>query len=201
MSILGSIGGYLSGNDRVKGAKNAGNAASAVLDNSQAAKTYSPLGADAFRTQAGLLGVGGDPAASQRAFENYLGSTGYRSALQGGNDAITSSMAAGLGNKSGAADKARLRFGTGLANQYFNNYFNQTGQLAGAGQRADEFVSGGKADVKYRQYSDMGEARGARTDAIFSGIGDAVGAMSGGAGGFPGASAASGASRFMNVWG
>lgn len=191
MSILGSIGGFLSGNDRVKGFENAGNQVTDILNKSVSNTTYAPGGAQAFQNVLALVGAGGNPAATQAAFDNFLNSTGYQTALKGGNDAITSSMAATLGNKSGAADKARLRFGTGLANDYFTNFFNQNLALADRGQRADEFVSGGKADAKWKQYTGMGEARGARTDAIFSGIGDAVGAVSGMSGGNP----------WSNIWG
>lgn len=173
MSILGAIGGYLSGSDKVKGYKNAGNQATAILDASKANTTYAPGGANAFSMRQNLLGLG-DTEAGQGAFKNYLNSTGYQAALEGGNDAIDSRMAVTYGQKGGAADKARLRFGTGLGSQYFNNYFNQLGEQSSAGQRADEFVSGGKADAKWKQYTGMGEARAGRTDAVMGGIGDAV---------------------------
>lgn len=190
MSILGAIGGYLSGSDKVKGYKNAGNQAAAVLDGSQSAKVYAPGGAGAFTNAMGLVGAGGDPAASQAAFDTFRNSTGYQTALEGGNDAIDSRMATTYGLKSGAADKARLRFGTGLANEYYNNFFNQNLALADRGQRADEFVAGGKADAKWKQYTGMGEARGARTDSVFGGLGDAAGAVSGVSG-----------NPWSNIWG
>jgi len=189
MSILGAIGGYLSGGDKVKGYKNAGNQATAVLDASKANSTYAPGGASAFSMRQNLLGLG-DAEAGQGAFQNYLNSTGYRAALDSGNDAIDSRMAVTYGQKSGAADKARMRFGSGLGQQYFNNYFNQLGEQSDAGQRADEFVTGGKADAKWKQYTGMGEARAARTDSVFSGIGDAAGAVSG-----------PGGNPWSNIWG
>lgn len=176
MSILGAIGGWFGGSDRVDGFKNAGNQAAQVIDGSQAVKTYAPGGADAFKMRQNLLGLG-DAEAGQGAFTNYLNSTGYGAAMKGGNDAITSSGAAGYGVKSGAIDKARLRFGTGLANNYFNNFFSQLGQQSDAGQQADQFATGAKADAKWKQYTGMGEARGARTDDVMSGIGDAAATM------------------------
>lgn len=173
MSILGAIGGYLSGGDKVKGYKNAGNQAADILDKSKSNTVYAPGGADAFSMRQNLLGLG-DEEAGRGAFQNYLGSTGYRAALEGGNDAIDSRMTTTYGLKGGAADKARLRFGSGLGQQYFNNYFSQLGEQSSAGQRADEFVTGGKADVKFKQYTGMGDARAARTDSVMGGIGDAV---------------------------
>lgn len=176
MSILGAIGGGLSSEAARKGFKNAGNAASAVIDTSKASTVYAPGGADAFSMRQSLLGLG-DSAAGQGAYQNYLNSTGYQSALQGGNDAITSSMAAGYGQKGGAADKARLRFGTGLANNYFNNFFSQLGEQSQAGQQADQFASGTKAGIKWDQYAGAGKAKAAGIDSVFGGLGDAAGSV------------------------
>ena len=176
MSILGAIGGYFSGSDKVSGYKNAGNQATAILDKSKANTVYAPGGADAFSMRQNLLGLG-DAEAGRGAYQNYLGSTGYRAALDAGNDAIDSRMAVTYGQKGGAADKARLRFGTGLGQQYFNNFFSQLGEQSDAGQSADEFVSGGKADAKWKQYTGMGEARAGRTDAVMGGLGDAAGTL------------------------
>jgi len=169
-----ALGSLIGGKAASKGFKNAGNAASAVVDKSQSATTYAPGGAKAFTQQQNLLGLG-DEAAGQAGFQNYLGSTGYRAQLQGGNDAITSSMAAGLGNKSGAADKARLRFGTGLANDYFQNYFNNLGGQSMAGQRADQFATGAKAGFKWDQYAGAGKAKSDMYNNVFGDIGYGTG--------------------------
>ena len=173
MSIFGAVGGALGGEQARKAYKNAGNAASEVVDKSKASTVYAPGGANAFVMRQNLLGLG-DPEAGQGAYQNYLNSTGYKSALEGGNDAITSSMAAGYGNKSGAADKARLRFGTGLANQYYNNFFSQLGEQSDAGQRADQFATGSKAKIKWDQYEGAGLSKAKGTSDLFSGLGDAA---------------------------
>lgn len=76
-----------------------------------------------------LLGLGGDPAAAQGAFNNYLGSTGYNFQMDQGQHAITGSAAAkGLLN-SGSTAKALTQYGQGLGSQYFQNYLNQLGNM------------------------------------------------------------------------
>lgn len=90
-------------------------------------------GTAANTAQANLLGVGGDPAKQQAAFNNYLGSTGYQFQLKQGQNAVGSSAASkGLLN-SGATAKALDKYGQGLASTSFNNYFGQLGQLSSAG--------------------------------------------------------------------
>lgn len=187
--IIGAGGSYLAGREARKGFKNAGNAAMEQITAGREAllgsdlnTTYAPAGRQAFQTQQDLLGIGGDPAAAQGAFDNYLGSTGYRTALRGGNDAITSSMAAGLGNKSGAADKARLRFGTGLGQQYFDNYFNKVSGVADRGYDASKSVAMGvnksydqAADTKWKQYTGQGQANSDMVNNVFGSIGYGMG--------------------------
>jgi hypothetical protein len=62
----------------------------------------------------GFLGLGGDPAASQKAFSDYLSSTGYQFNRQQGLDAATQSKAAAGMLNSGAALKSLDAYGTGL---------------------------------------------------------------------------------------
>lgn len=197
--IIGGIGNIFAGEAERKGYKNAGNAAMEQITAGREAllgsdlnTVYAPAGRKAFQTQQDLLGLGEDPAAAQAAFDNYLGSTGYRTALKGGNDAITSSMAAGLGNKSGAADKARLRFGTGLGQQYFDNYFNQVGGIADRGYDASKSVAQGvqgsydqAAQTKWNQYAGAGQATSDMYNNVFGSVGYGMGSsgMGGGTGG------------------
>lgn len=90
-------------------------------------------GANANNALAGLLGIGGDPAAANSAFQNYLGSTGYQFQLNQGNNAINSNQAThGLLN-SGATINASQAMGQNLASNYFNTYLQQ---LAGMNQQA-----------------------------------------------------------------
>lgn len=98
-------------------------------------------GAKANQAQAALLGVGGDPAAQQTAFNNYLGSTGYQFQLGQGQNAVASSTAAkGLLN-SGATAKALTQYGQNLASTSFGNYFNQLGAVSSQGSGAAQTLA------------------------------------------------------------
>lgn len=84
----------------------------------------------------GFLGLGGDPAKIQAAFDTYLNSTGYQFDKQQGIDAITSNKAVGGLLNSGSTLKALDTFGTGEAQkygqQYAQNLFGVSGQGVGA---------------------------------------------------------------------
>lgn len=99
-------------------------------------------GGQASNALAGLLGVGGDPAAAQAGFQNYIGSTGYQFQLGEGQDAITNNAATtGLLN-SGATLKATQKFGQQLAGNYFQQYLSQLGGLSELGQGAGSIIAG-----------------------------------------------------------
>lgn len=72
----------------------------------------------------GFLGLGGDPAATQKAFQDYLNSTGYQFALNQGEAAAEQNGAARGQLDSGGTLKALDAYGTGLAQQYGQNYIN-----------------------------------------------------------------------------
>ncbi|MEX1088094.1 MAG: hypothetical protein WEC36_02630 [Phycisphaeraceae bacterium] len=94
---------------------------------------YVQAGTGAIGRQADLLGVGGDPAASQAAFQNYLNSTGYQFQLGEGQRAVTGSAAArGLLN-SGSTARRLTQYGQDLGSSYFNNYLTQLGGVSQQG--------------------------------------------------------------------
>jgi hypothetical protein len=70
----------------------------------------------------GFLGLGGDPAATNAAFQNYLDSTGYQFNLGQGLDSVAQSKAASGLLGSGSLVKSLDAFGTGLADQYGQQY-------------------------------------------------------------------------------
>lgn len=77
-----------------------------------------------------------------QAYQNFLDSTGYKTNLNSGVDAINSSQAAkGLLN-SGATGKALTRFGQGLGASYFNNYIQQLMGASAQGIQAGSAVLG-----------------------------------------------------------
>ena len=98
------------------------------------------LGDAAARRQASLLGLpggdGSDPTAILRATPGYE----FRmSEMLRGQKA--GSFANGMGT-SGAAMKALVERSHGIADQGFNNYFNQTGQIADRGAGAKSSLAG-----------------------------------------------------------
>jgi hypothetical protein len=70
----------------------------------------------------GFLGLGGDPEATQAAFQKYLDSTGYQFSLNQGMGAVANSKAASGLLGSGSLVKSLDAFGTGLADQYGQQY-------------------------------------------------------------------------------
>ena len=90
----------------------------------------------------GFLGLGGDPAKTQAAFQNYLNSTGYQFNLHQGLDAAEQSKAAqGLYN-SGAALKALQDRGTSEAQLFGQNYINNLNTVANRGVNAAGTLTG-----------------------------------------------------------
>lgn len=132
-AVLGAatvIGGGVAINSANKAAKvakqtaAANNALQQSIYNENKA-TLSPFvltGGKATTSIEGLLGLGGDKAAANSAYDAYLGSTGYQSRLAEGQKQVT----AVLGGKglldSGAAQKALLKYGQTFASNEFGNY-------------------------------------------------------------------------------
>jgi len=91
---------------------------------------------------AAMLGIGGDPAAQNAAFQNFRNSTGYQFGLDQGTNAITSNAAAkGLLN-SGATGKALESYGQNYANQQYQNYLNPLMNLISSGNQAGQVIAG-----------------------------------------------------------
>lgn len=124
-------------------------------------------------TEGALLGQGGDTAAANTAFNNYLNSTGYQFQLDQGSKAITGNAASrGLLN-SGSTAKALEGYGQNLASGYFNNYLNQLSGLNQqayntAGQGINATVSAGSAGTQ------GGVAAGQNTQAGGDAMGNAI---------------------------
>lgn len=87
-----------------------------------------------------LLGVGGDPAAQQSAFQNWQNSTGYQFGLDQGSQAITQNASAqGLLN-SGSTAKALDTYGQNYANTQYQNYLNPLQSLVSSGNQAGSVI-------------------------------------------------------------
>ncbi len=160
----------------------------------------------------GFLGLGGDPAASQQALNTYLNSTGYQFNKNEGVSAITGDKAAAGLLNSGSTLKALDQFGTGLADQYGQQYATNLEGVSNTGVGAVNALTG--AGTNYANQvsannnsaaSAAGNAGIANANSINSAIGNAFnayGAIRGQSsfGGGAGASA-SGAGAFAAPWG
>jgi hypothetical protein len=110
--------------------------------NSANEQPYIQAGDTAQTALNGFLGLGGDPAASQKALNQYLNSTGYQFNLQQGEEAAQQNKAsAGLLN-SGATLKALDQYGTGLADQYGQQYEQNLSGVANTGANAANALAG-----------------------------------------------------------
>lgn len=106
---------------------------------SQPAITRGNAAGDTF---AGLLGVGGDPAASARALDTYRNSTGYQDLLDTGLGAVSAgAYARGMGD-SGATLKALQTRGMNIANQNQQQYMGNLNTLIQTGNSAIGNVAG-----------------------------------------------------------
>lgn len=102
-------------------------------------------GTAAAKQAGGLVGLGGADA-SNAAFQNYLGSSGYKAQLDAGSSAITDNAAASGLLNSGSTLKSLTQYGQQLGSSYFQQFFsnlmgllqggqNAAGTLANAGQQ------------------------------------------------------------------
>lgn len=99
-------------------------------------------GNSAGQIYAGLLGTGGDPAASQAALNTYRGSSGYQDLLNTGLSAVNANAyARGMGN-SGATLKALQSKGMALADQNVQQYLGNLNTLIQTGNSAIGNVAG-----------------------------------------------------------
>lgn len=136
--IIGGVGSIFGG----KATKKAANEGFDWAKGSPLATNYLANGAGANSAMSALLGLGGDPAAANAGFNNYLGSTGYNFTMDQGSKAITGNAAARGLLGSGSTAKALTGFGQGLGQQYFNNYLAQLAGLSGQGLSAGNSIVG-----------------------------------------------------------
>jgi len=156
-SIVGAGASIIGAHSASSAASNAANANNALQEqiynsNKGLEQPFITSGDNAETALNGFLGLGGDPAATQKAFNNYLNSTGYQFNLNQGLDATQQDKAASGMLNSGATLKALDAYGTGLADQYGQQYVgnlqnevatgaNSANALAGEGQNYANAVS------------------------------------------------------------
>ncbi len=116
---------------------------SQIYQSNKALETpYINAGDSAENELAGFLGLGGDPDATQRAFQDYLNSTGYQFDVNQGVNAIASSKAASGLLNSGATLKALDTFGTGEAQQFGQQYASDLTGMVNTGAGAANALAG-----------------------------------------------------------
>ena len=96
---------------------------------------YSTTGQEGLTATSDLLGLNGQPAADA-AMARYQKSPGYQFQFDEGVRAVDANAAASGMLRSGATGKALEKFGQGLANTDFTNYYNRLAGLAGGGLTA-----------------------------------------------------------------
>lgn len=101
--------------------------------NTALAQPYVTRGNAAGDELSGFLGLGGDPAKTQAAFQTYLNSTGYQFNKTQGIDAVNNDRAVKGLLGSGGTLKALDTFGTGLADTYGQQYVGNLENLQNAG--------------------------------------------------------------------
>lgn len=99
-------------------------------------------GNNAMGTLSALLGLGGDKAAGDKAYTNYLDSTGFNSMLDASTKALTSSSGAKGLFQSGAAGKALQGNAVQLGKQNFNDYLGQLTGLGNYGMQSAQTLAG-----------------------------------------------------------
>lgn len=104
-------------------------------------------GVQAQNALGNILGLNGD-AAQGNGFQNYLNSSGYKFQLGQGQNAITSSNAAGGLLNSGSALKGLAKYGQGLASNYLQQYMAQLSGLSNSGLQAGSLIGGAGATSK-----------------------------------------------------
>jgi hypothetical protein len=177
--------------------------------NKALAQPYITSGNTAETALNGFLGLGGDPTATQTAFQNYLNSTGYQFNLNQGLDAVQQSKAASGLLNSGSTLKALDQFGTNEANQYGQQYVGNlqntvaTGAgaanaLAGEGETYANAVSGNNNSAATAS-ANAGLASAASTNAL---IGQALSAYgtTRGASSFGGGNAMTGSTGYSTAF-
>jgi hypothetical protein len=178
--------------------------------NSANEQPYIQAGDAANTALQGFLGLGGDPAASQAALNNYLNSTGYQFTLQQGEQAAEQNAASSGMLNSGATLKALDQYGTGLANQYGQQYEGDLQGVVSTGEGAANALSGQGQSYANAVSSNNNSAATATGNAALSGasnvnslIGNALSAYGTQAGlsSFGGAAAGSSQGAIANALG
>lgn len=190
-NLIGGVLGAFGGRKRGRRIKGGGRQAQAFLAkgrdfalNQSGLDAFRDRGSSADQTFFDALGLGDDPAAADAAFQRFQDSTGFRSQLQAGQDAIGAGTAASGKFNSGATGRALVSFGQGLGRRSFQDFLGNLNAGAGRGlagaqglSNAATGTSSRQAQTAFRTESDSAAARDAGNQDFFSGLGGALGSI------------------------
>lgn len=126
--------------------KGMGEAQNAYGDVQGMYQPYSEGGGQAFSTMGNLMGQNGQQAAHD-AFATFQQDPGYQWQQDQGIQAIDRSASAGLKSQSGGTLKALQRYGQGLADQSYNQWYGRLGDLANTGMQATGQVANARSNL------------------------------------------------------
>lgn len=138
-------------------------------------ETYSPIvsqGNKAFSSLSALLGLGGDRAGAESAYDDYLGSTDYNRTLRTGSQAITNNRAVNGLLGSGSTLRALTQFGQDTSQKYFGDYLNRLLGISDSGMKAGNLIAGAGNTA-----SSIGSSQSTGTSSNANGFGGLFGSL------------------------
>jgi hypothetical protein len=158
---------------------------SQIYQSNKALETpYIQSGNAADKELQGFLGLGGNPAATKAAFDNYLKSTGYQFNYNQGLSAVNANMAAKGLTTSGANEKALEQYGTGLADEYGQQYEQNLQGLTNTGAGAANALAGEGENYAAQVSQNNNNAGSVAANAGLAAAGQVTGALSSGVNAF-----------------
>jgi len=156
MGIIGGIATAIIGASSSRRAAQASRLGYDYLNNNALNQQAQAQGLAAGTQSGALLGLGGDQAAADQAFQQYQDSTGYQFRLDQGLGAVTQSAAASGLLNSGSTLKGLTEYGQNLASSEFQSYLSnlnnaQSTGLTAASNVASQGQSAGQAQAQYIQ--------------------------------------------------
>lgn len=128
---------------------------------------YSPMaqgGIGAYGTLGQALGIGGDFAGQQEAYENFLNNSGYDYVLDQGMQGVTNSAAGNYLLRSGSTAKALQDRSINIGKTFFENYLDRLSDMSRVGLGAGGLIS------------DVGQYSKGKASSSSGGLGKAIGA-------------------------
>jgi len=98
-------------------------------------------GTDAFGQLGSALGVGGNFAGQQQAYDNFLNNSGYGYVMDQGMQGVTNSAAGNYLLRSGSTAKALQDRAMNIGKTYFENYLDHLGDMSKLGLGAGGLIS------------------------------------------------------------